>query len=172
LQLVRINRKSLLVAGLLLAIGAAVVSAVIPITYASNCGGNSAALFVVSTYATIARMAAEESGDHTFRATAVTPEQRGQLADIARYHWIPSARFLISTTPLSSQQSLPRRIIAVCDTPYRNVPQHRIGWWIIPAPATHAAAFSDGSTALISPAEFAALGRSSFKFLDELYPTK
>jgi hypothetical protein len=169
---VRFNRKSLLVAGLLLAIGAAVVSTVIPITYASNCGGNSAALFVVSQYATIARMAAEESADRTFRVAAVTTEQREQLAHIARYHWIPNARFLVSTTPLSDQQSQPRRIIAVCDTPYCNVPQHKFGWWTIPAPATHAAAFSDGSTALISTAEFAALDRLSFRFLDELYPTK
>lgn len=163
------SRKRLLfLCGLvaILAVGAAVVPPLF--TPASNCGGNSAALSDVRTYALIARMGATDSPDHTFRVMMATPEQRKQLARVARDHWVPNARFLVSTAPFSEEQSQPRRIIAVCDTPYSNVPRR----WIGSAPPAHAAGFSDGSAELISPARFAALDRSSFVFLDELYPTK
>lgn len=164
----RVNRKKLLLLSLLLAIGVAVVSALVPLSYGTNCGGNTAALARAREYALLARMGAMDNPEHTFRIVAVTAEQRKQLAELAHCHWIPEARFLVSTEPLVDRDSQPRQVIVVCDTPYRNVPRR----WIGSAPAAHAAAFSDGTASLISPAEFAALDRSSFKFLDELYSRK
>ena len=164
----KLNRKAQLLLGLFLAIGAVVISAVVPLSSGTNCGGNSAALARVHQYAVLARMGAMDSPDHIFRVGTVAPEQRKQLAEFAHYFWIPRARFLLSTAPLSEQEPQSRRVIVVCDTPYSNVPRR----WIGSAPPAHAAGFSDGSLALISPAEFAALDRSSFKFLDELYPNK
>ena len=168
LRPMKVNRKTFLWLGLSLAIGVAVVSAIVPLGYATNCGGNSAALARVQEYVIFARMAATDSPDHSFRVGSVGPEQQKALAKLAHYHWIPAARFLVCTAALSDQESQSNRIIVVCDTPYNNVPR----LWIGSAPLAHAAGFSDGSASLISQAEFAALDRSSFKFLDELYHTK
>lgn len=136
--------------------------------YTTNCGGNSAALSRVQEYALVASMTASDNLEHTFRVNAVTPDLRKQLAELAHCRWIPNARFLVATAPLYTNESRSRRVIIVCDTPYRNVPRR----WMGSAPPAHAAGFSDGSAALISPAEFAALDRSSFTYLDEIYPPK
>jgi hypothetical protein len=162
-------RKRLLLIVVLVAIFAIGMTFVLPLfARASNCGGNSAALFNVRMYVLLARTGAMDTPEHTFRVMTVTPEQRKELADVAHDHWIPNARFLVSTAPLSEERSQLRRIIVVCDTPYSNVPRR----WIGSASPAHAAGFSDGSAELISPTQFAALDRSSFAFLDELYPAK
>ena len=157
------NRKLLLLLAGLLAIGAVVLPT---IGYTTNCGGNSAALAQVQGIALIAHVGTFDTPDHSFRFTAANAEQREQLTYYSRTHWLRSARFLVSTGPVSEHEAQPRRIIAVCDTPYRNVPRR----WIGSAPPTHAAAFAEGSHGLISTAEFAALDRSTFTPLDELYP--
>jgi hypothetical protein len=160
------SRKLLLLA---VGVGAVLVCAatLLPVfNRATNCGGNSAALFRVQEYALMVRVGAMDSSNHIFQVNKVMPEQRQRLAELAHYYWIPGARFLVSTAPWSEQEPGPRRIIIVCDTPYRNVPQR----WIGSSPPAHAVGYSDGSTGLISPAEFAALDRSLFAFLDELFP--
>jgi hypothetical protein len=134
----------------------------------SNCGGNSAALSNVRRYHSIVRQAALENADHTFRVTSLAAGQQDELAKVARYHWIPHARFYVSTTPFSEKQTASNQVIIVCATAYNNVPRR----WIGSAPYTHAAALADGTTKLISPAELSALDRSSFVFLDELCPAK
>ena len=140
----------------------------------TNCGGNSAALNEVHGIALAALVYASDAPDHSFRFTTPTALQRGELVHYGRTHWCPRARFLVSTAPIhevpfplqpehTRQQ---RRIITVCDTPYTNVPRQRFG----SAPPTHAAGYSDGSYGLISLAEFAALDRTTFVPIDELYP--
>jgi len=163
------SRKRLLLLLGLVAILAMSAAFALPLfALASNCGGNAAALSSVRMYVLLARVGAMDSPDRTFRVLAATPEQRKQLADVARDHWLPTAHFLVSTVALSEEQPSPRRIIVVCDTPYNNVPHRWAGF----APPAHAAGFSDGSTELISPAQFRTLDRSSFVLLDEIYPTK
>jgi hypothetical protein len=132
---------------------------------ASNCGGNTAALSHVGHYVLVARAHVTDSPDRKFLVTMVSSEQRKTLVDLGRNHWIPNARFLVSTAPLVEQGIQPRRIVIVCDTPYRNVPRR----WFGSAPPAHAAGFADGSTCLISSVEFAALDRSEFALLDELF---
>jgi len=145
------------------------VSLVVPVwNQTSNCGGNSAALSQVVQIALIARLTAADAPDHSFRFDAAGPDERGQLAHYASSHWLGSARFLVSRSPVEAQGRLPRCPIVVCDRPYRNVPRQ----WIGSAPPTHAIAYSDGSYGLISTAEFAALDLSMFTALDELYPSK
>jgi hypothetical protein len=156
---------------LLLSGGALVVTWLIGIAAVgktSNCGGNSAALGQVYYIAILARLGAMESEDHSFRFTEVSSEEREELARNSHNHWVKTARFLVSTDPVFEEETQGRRIIVVCDTPYRNVPQR----WIGSAPPTHAVAYSDGSCGLISTAEFAALDLSKFRPLDELYPPK
>ena len=157
------SRKTLLLLGALLAIGAAVFPS---LTYTTNCGGNSAALAAVGTYTTLARVEAMDSPDHAFRVTSATAPQREQLAQLPGASWLRRAHFLVSTTPVAAE-STEHRVIIVCDTPYTNVPRR----WFGSAPPSHAAGFSDGSTGLITSTEFAALDRTSFVALNELYPT-
>jgi len=155
------SRNTLVIVGGLLATGAAVF---VSFACTTDCGGNSAALTAVSTYVMLARSEAMEGPDHGFRITSATPEQRAEVAHLPGAPWLRRAHFLVSTAPITAESS-ERHIIIVCDTPYRNVPRR----WIGSAPAMHAAGFSDGSTALISLAEFASLDRSRFITLDELY---
>jgi hypothetical protein len=148
--------------GILLALGAGVFS-----HYSTNCGGNSAALVQVTEIAIVARLGTFDTPDHSFRFSTANAEQREQLSYLSRTHWLHGARFLVSTAPVSKHEAEPRRIIVVCDTPYRNVPRQ----WIGSAPPTHAVSFADGSKGLISVAEFAALDHSALVPLDELYPS-
>ena len=161
-----INRKLLFLLAGLLVFGAVLGPG---LSYSiTNCGGNSAALAQVQSIALIARAGTFDTPDHSFRFTAVDADQREQLTHYSRTHWLRNARFLVSIDPVLEHEAQPRRIIVVCDTPYRNVPRR----WIGSAPPTHAAGFSDGSHGLISTAEFAALDRSKFTPLDKMYPPK
>ena len=154
---------------LLVAVLVAVGAAILPVfTQNSNCGGNSAALAEVRCIALAAVVYASDAPDHTFRFTIPTAWQRGELAHYGRTHWCRDARFLVSISPIFEQERQQHRIITVCDKPYTNVPRQRFG----SAPPTHAAGFSDGSCGLISKAEFAALDRTMFIPIDELYREK
>lgn len=128
----------------------------------SNCGGNSAALGAVKTYAILVKLANEQPGEARLTVATATKWQRADLDYIARAH--PYARFRVSPESFASQQSGPRHVIMVCDRAFTNVPRYKFG----EAPPTHAAAFSDGTTGLISVAEFQKLGRASLVSLDRL----
>ena len=129
----------------------------------SNCGGNSAAISNVRQYYAIVEVAAASRPDHRFSIASATPQEREDLAAAARGPWTGGARYIVSTQPYQAGARGPRRLIIVCDTPFRNVPRR-----LIPYPPTHAAAFSDGSVALISVAEYAALDHSVLVPLDQL----
>ena len=145
------------------------ISLVVPVwNQTSNCGGNSAALSQVKQIELIARFAATDAPDHSFRFDAAGRDEREQLAHYASSHWLGGARFLVSRSSVEEKRKQPRHPIVVCNRPYRNVPRQ----WIGSAPPTHAVAYSDGSCGLISTEEFAALDLSKFTPLDELYPPK
>jgi hypothetical protein len=132
----------------------------------SNCGGNSEALSDVYAYVSFCKQAAAESPEHQFRVTSATPTQREELLsyiDTAMTH-----RYLTSTLPYQEPSTGPRRVIMVCDTPFRNVPRR----FLFQSPPRHAAAFSDGSTRLLSVAEFNALDRSNLKPFHEILATR
>jgi hypothetical protein len=141
--------------------GAGVLSVAIP--HKSNCGGNSAALASVHCYVLFARAAADDNTDRQFRILNATQEQREQLSHLARGPWIPRGSMLVTRMPLLAEARA-RSIVVVCNKPFTNVPER----WLGSAPPTHAVGYSDGSTGLISPAEFAALNLSAFVALDEV----
>lgn len=134
----------------------------------SNCGGNSAALNVCSRFLLTVNLAVEDSGQASLSITNIPAADRPSLARDARNHWISNARFLVTTASIKIAPDAGKRILIVCNTPYSNVPQRRF----VRAPATHAVGYSDGTTGLISLAEFEKLDRSSFVPLDELFPTE
>jgi len=154
-------RRLQLAASMALALIAAL--ALFPATQGSNCGGNSAALHAVKWYALLVQLAAEENPERRFSIAEATPRERAELARIADDFWIAGARLLISPLPHHIDAGGPPRLLIVCDRAYRNVPRRRIGI----APPTHAAAFSDGSSRLISTEEFTAINRSSLVPLDD-----
>ena len=123
----------------------------------SNCGGNSAALSHVGSISLFAILASRERPDQSFMFTKLTETEQHDLADQVRSDWIRSARFLVTSRELEFPP-LERYPVVVCDTPYRNVPERTFGL----APPTHAVAYSDGITGLISPEEYAALVQNDF----------
>ena len=134
----------------------------------TNCGGNSVVLANIRTIALVPFVHAMDSPESPFRFTSLTDSTRNVLEYYAHHPPFRTTRILVTTSPILERGKQPPFIIAVCDTPFRNVPQRRFGL----APPTHAAAYSDGTIALISPTEFAALDGSTFMPLDELIPPK
>lgn len=137
----------------------------IPASRSSNCGGNSAALNDVRIYALIARQA-PEGPDSPFVFEDLTHEEQSWLRRMLDDFWLNGAGFLVDPRPDRLAPAEPKRLLIVCDRAFRNVPRN----WIGSAPPTHAAAFADGSTALISEAEFAVIDRSVLVPLRDLVP--
>ena len=101
----------------------------------TNCGGNIEALSDVRGYVTIAQMAGDESTEGQFLLTQATRSQLNWLSEIASDPWLRGGQLLVSMKPYRLESSELRRIIAVCDRPFRNVPRYIFG----EAPPTHAA---------------------------------
>jgi len=128
----------------------------IPLT--TNCGGNTAARNYVHVVAFTMIMVADESPEKQFVIASAAPEELKVLASSTVGWGVREGDIRISTKPLHLDDKSPRQIIAVCDRPFTNVPQYMFRR----AAPSHAVAFSDGSTALVSAREYAALDRGSF----------
>jgi hypothetical protein len=111
----------------------------------SNCGGNSAALSACKSVVLAFQTVALERGEKPFRVTDLSERERENFRDPTGMRWLHGAKVQVTSEEISISHSLPRRIIAVCDRPYDNVPQRRFGR----SPMSHAAAYSDGSVGLI-----------------------
>jgi hypothetical protein len=151
----------LIPAGILLAMAAPSF-----VSTTKNCGGNTAAVHVCQSYALILSLIVSENSEEAISATNLPASYHDELARIARYHWVPGARFLVNTELVTRETLNSRQIVIVCNTAYRNVPKRRF----IKAPSTHAVGYSDGTTALISTADFHMLNKAPFIPLDALYP--
>jgi hypothetical protein len=130
----------------------------------SNCGGNNAALADVQTCAYMIQAFAEESPKGEFVVTALTAEQCRELKQVANDGWLNGGQLLVSTEPFRVDSFGSHRLLIVCDRPFTNVPRYVFGH----APPTHAAAYSDGTTALLTTREFAALDPSKLVSLNEI----
>lgn len=136
-----------------------VVLSFTPIAHITNCGGNSSALHRVHSLKNFAVSANFERGDGSFSFSELSESELDQLAALVGSSWNREAKFYVASGKISFSETT-RRIVAVCDTPYRNVPEHRVGMWRWPASPTHAVAFSDGTTGLISPKEYAGINQA------------
>jgi hypothetical protein len=128
------------------------------VTLWTNCGGNNAARSYVHEAALMMIMFAEYDPDKPFALASATPQQRQELASLRTSWGVRDGDILVSTKPLCLNQNPPRQILAVCNRPFTNVPQYMFRR----APPTHAVAFSDGSTILMSARDYTALDRTSF----------
>jgi hypothetical protein len=128
----------------------AVAGIVLPLFQHTNCGGNSAALARCNSYSLIARVNAQDHGP-IVDVSRFEKSDREQIASLANDCWLAGSKLLIrKSTDFSKKE---RMIIAVCDTPYSNVPQPTV-WNLYRKTPAHAVGYSDGTTRLISPAEF------------------
>jgi len=125
----------------------------------SNCGGNSSALYKCGIAVLLARIEAEDN-DGVFNYNSLSTEAQQEFVKWTQSHWNPTARFLIRRGPTDIQKK-DREIFVICDTPYGNVPQPTF-WNLHHQNIAHAVEFTDGTTALISPEQFAALDKSEF----------
>jgi len=133
--------------------------------FVSNCGGNSAALSHVKNILLTALAAKMETPEQSFDWSHLDPETQASLASLSHSHWIRNARFLVYTGPITWGEAQASQPMVICDTPFNNVPRR----WLGSAPLTHAAAFADGSTRLISVDEFAQLDLGDYVALDHLW---
>lgn len=124
----------------------------------SNCGGNSAGLSACRSVVLAFRTVALARDDKPFAVAELSEAERENFRSPTGMSSLPGARLLVSQDPVRIAQSPPKKIIAVCDSAYDNVPQRR--FW--KAPMSHAVAYSDGSVGLISVGEFQRLDFSRF----------
>jgi hypothetical protein len=124
----------------------------------TNCGGNTAALFACKMVGLTACTSSSDASD-TFNLQALQTEERAEISRFADYHWTTGAHYLLRTNFVL--HATPRQIIVVCEHRYSNVPQPNF-WNLHRKTPAHAVAYSDGSTGLISPAEFKKLDLSGF----------
>ncbi|HMJ89896.1 MAG TPA: hypothetical protein VK530_08770 [Candidatus Acidoferrum sp.] len=166
-QMIPAKRKTLMVA---LGLGAAVVAcgaAMLPLlARPTNCGGNSAALGACKNIALNLVLAATEREGTAVSVTNLTSEEREYFRHISGISWLGTATVFATREPVNADKQ-PRQLIAVCNKAYDNVPQRRFG----NAPFTHAVAYGDGSSGLISVEEFRELDLSRFIDAKTLAPT-
>ena len=121
----------------------------------SNCGGNSAALAACKSVAVSLNLVASERGNKAVSITNLAGVERDYFKQIAGLSWLHEAKVMVSPAMVTIEG---RQIVAVCDKPFDNVPRRFFG----KAPLTHAVAYADGTTKLISSKEFSMLNLAGF----------
>ena len=122
----------------------------------SNCGGNSAAIAACKSASLNLVLATTERGIPV-SAPNLTDAEREYFRHLSGLSWLGTATVLVAMGPVTADREK-RELLAVCSKPYDNVPQRLIG----KAPLTHAVAYSDGSSGLISIENFRKLDLTKF----------
>lgn len=129
----------------------------------SNCGGNTAALSVCGNYPRYLFAGMAERNvplDAGLTPNALTSElDAEQLADIFR-SLSATASYSIRN-PDAPFDPTDREVVIVCDQEFGNVPQPCV-WNLYRRSPAHAVGYSDGSTELISAAEYRELDLLDF----------
>ena len=125
----------------------------------SNCGGNSSALSKCKMVGLSARIEAVDNHG-VFDINSLSEVARQGFVKGTQSHWNRTAKFLILRGPTDVLRK-DRQVFVICDTAYGNVPQ-RTFWNLHLQNIAHAVGYADGTTALISPEQFAALDKSGF----------
>lgn len=153
--------SALVCVGLPVLTGAIVLPAFVT---ASNCGGNSAALSSCRHILIMNELAGGTNGG-VFDLERLEPAEQTILLASAANHWTPGAGYWLQTNGLGNASG--KQIAVVCDRAYDNVPQPTI-WNLYRRNAAHAVGYSDGTTGLITPAEYNRLDRQPFMSLTAL----
>ena len=151
-------------------VGALAVCAVVVVpalTGPSARGGNTTALGACGSVTLCFRHVIGERGGRSARAADLDAIEREQFEQLESPYtnWLGAAKILVTTAAVGGGPWGGNQLVAVCDTAFDNVPQ-RIFRQL---PARHAAAYLDGTTALLSVAEFQRLDRSNFVDLRSIW---
>jgi hypothetical protein len=146
----------------LLLVAAAIL--ILPVR-SSNCGGNTAASYNCWTIARACREVLDERGDGVVTLGVVREKLEEELSFSPH---LDGADFLVLNPrrPIGGQE---RTLVIVCSQPYDNDPPPTI-WNLYARNMGHAAGYSDGTIALISPEEYASLDLSQFIKATEWLP--
>jgi hypothetical protein len=127
---------------------------------ASNCGGNSAALDLCKEAYFCFQLAADtrEDGQVSIADLSLADRENFKEGAVAGQRWIGESKILVTRRKVVIGEGAPKTIVAVCDTPFDNVPRRTFG----KAPPTHAVAYADGTTGLLPIGEFRRLDLSGF----------
>jgi hypothetical protein len=129
----------------------------------SNCGGNSAALHVCSFYPLTLLMQMSEQGlnsrDSETPNTLTSDLTSADLAQVFE-SMNGSAEYSIRN-PDSRFPAGDREVVIVCDVEFGNVPQPTM-WNLYRRSPAYAIGFANGTSELITPAEYGRLDRSNF----------
>lgn len=156
------KKKTVIMIGLVLVVGLLAEMILPALTPASNCGGNSYALNACKHYVMVAVMAADDGKSDISKFGEA---EKSEAAKLANDHWIGGAGFLVRSNLASTNMS--PRVVIVCEKSFDNVPQPTL-WNFYRKNPAHAIGYSDGSTGLISPAEFKTLDLTGFVSLSNL----
>jgi hypothetical protein len=130
----------------------------------TNCGGNSAALAACKQFAILARLVAIDEKTE-FKFSELDELDRADMARWVNDQWLGGAGLFVRTNFIIPREG---RVLAnVCEKPFDNIPQPTV-WNFYHKNPDYAVGYSDGSTGLISPLEFAALDLKGFTPLSEL----
>lgn len=132
----------------------------------SNCGGNSAALAQCGLLAMRTRVEASEG---SFQPQQWSQYGRDEVVriNLKLAHWTVPATYLVRTN--LTTKAADKTVVAVCDTPFENVPKPTI-WNLYRKNAAHAVGYVDGSKGLITPDEFSKLDLTNFVDVATLAP--
>jgi len=104
-------------------------------------------------------MQAEERGD-TFNFDRLNGGEMNSLCDAASArHWTADAKYFIRKEWASLTNS--HEIVVICDVAYGNIPQPSF-WNLHRRTFRHAIGYSDGKSALLTPAQFKDLDLGQF----------
>jgi len=137
---------------------------ILPATKRSNCGGNSYALFACEQYSFLAHLASDD-GKSDFAISKLGDAEKSEAVKLAKSHWIGGADFLARTNFTNPTSG--RLVIIVCEKPFDNVPQPNV-WNFYRRNPAHAVGYSDGSSGLISLAEYSSLDLVNFISLSSI----
>lgn len=151
----RVIRYGVILAGSVLMLGALAQPFM---ARSSNCGGNSAALNACRSVHLSFRVIASEHEVDFASIADLTPTDREQFNCVSGLSWIGDAKIMVNSRPLHFDSLNSNVVLAVCDTPFRNVPQRR--WF--KTPPRHAVVYADGRTDLITVDRFKRMDLSGF----------
>jgi hypothetical protein len=163
---VNTKRKILVSFGGVLFVAVFVALALPLVTAKTNCGGNSYALSACATFAVAAYVTAQDNHSQ-FEVGKIGKDEWQSFLTLAGNHWgMNRADFLVKTNFVLGNGSN-RDVIIVSKREFGNVPQPTIRNFYHRNPA-HAVGYSDGTTGLISPEQFANLNLTGFVSLSNL----
>ncbi|MCK5708521.1 MAG: hypothetical protein KAI43_12805 [Candidatus Aureabacteria bacterium] len=133
------------------------------ITRTTNCGGNSAALWICRSYA-VSSLLSSYDNNGVYHPDVKDYSFKKILKDIEENSWIKDTVILVRKNSVRLDENK-KNILIIFSTPYDNCSQST---WFRKKEMLHAAGYSDGDAQLITPEEYKKIHFSRFINIEEL----